>query len=483
MRGGAAHPLLGPCHLISRFLAAPAALRRLGFRSLAAGWPMASAPLRSSAPPTRKLGTCTNKCTVLEDVQSGWESACIGLQVRNMSTTADACREVCCDDQDCEIWEWGNMRDIADNEGMGICYAGKGVSCGGERLDNFLVLAGQRISHGSVRQTVDLEPGTWCVGPDMRQASNFTNEAGALAGAQPSAVRACQQACFGDATCGLWEHSYTEGCWVGFAESCSSKDPASSTMVAGQQVEHVCGESGANQKYADTDYVMVFGIIAAVAFLMTCVGMVSLLFCVSLREPLTNRSQLRKRQRRKLDISEVNEEDGGSEVDTVSPMSYKRRNGDGRGGYAEVDQVSSSMSSRNGGEALLRSPEAPWHNQQQRQLTSTMGSGISATSIPPSVTSLSSYGPCVPANGQGYPPRVLNGSEVSVSSTASPEAPWHNQQQRQLMAMSAGVPAGAVAPPRAMSAYSGAVSAPLSRHGFTGGEVLAPSNSSRYGGY
>ena len=39
---------------------------------------------------------------------------------------------------------------------------GRGLECQSERFDDFLVLAGQRISHGTVSETIELEKGRWC---------------------------------------------------------------------------------------------------------------------------------------------------------------------------------------------------------------------------------------------------------------------------------------------------------------------------------
>jgi hypothetical protein len=36
------------------------------------------------------------------------------------------------------------------------------LECQSERFDDFLVLAGQRISHGTVSETIELEKGRWC---------------------------------------------------------------------------------------------------------------------------------------------------------------------------------------------------------------------------------------------------------------------------------------------------------------------------------
>lgn len=367
---------------------------------------------------SRNLGACTDKCTVIEDVSNGWEGYCLGLQLMNLSTTADVCRDNCCDDSKCEVWQWGNMRDIASVDGLGICYAGKGLECSGDRFDDFLVLAGQKISHGSVRKAEKLEPGTWCTGSNMRQATNLTLNANS------ESIQECRQVCYNDATCSLWEFSSTDGCWLGHSDSCSSASPGAATMVAGQHVEHECGSSGEEQKYADTDYVMVFGIIGVVAFLLTCCGTVFLVCCHSLREPLTNKGKGKKRHKRRVENELLKQErardpglyasESGSEVNGASQAGFARNAG-GANGYMEVDQVSLSISSRAGAEACRRTgtdSEAPWHSRHQRQAQPQ--SGVSNGSAPASSFNSLSWVPQHVAAAGNHLPGHLAGHAATV---------------------------------------------------------------------
>lgn len=222
---------------------------------------------------TRLSGECTSKCHVLQDVKQGWEGFCLGLEVVNTSTTADACREVCCADPNCEVWQWGNVRHLADPKGLGACNVGKGIECRGDRFDDFLVLAGQRISHGTVVDTIDLEPGQWCVGRGMEQANISVT---GVFDAQ-RLKHECRDACYSDATCSIWELSSTEGCWHGYSEECQTGSLAAKSLIAGQRVAHACGP--AESPAAHTDYFVVFGIIGFVGLVMALLSTVFLICC------------------------------------------------------------------------------------------------------------------------------------------------------------------------------------------------------------
>ncbi|CAE8603987.1 unnamed protein product, partial [Polarella glacialis] len=114
--------------------------------------------LADSAPADRRLSACTStdQCQVIQDVAQGWEGLCLGLEQLNHSTTPEYCRDKCCGDPKCEVWQWGTDRDSAAAT-LGMCYTGRGLECQSERFDNLLVRAGQRISHGQVSETVPLE--------------------------------------------------------------------------------------------------------------------------------------------------------------------------------------------------------------------------------------------------------------------------------------------------------------------------------------
>jgi len=208
------------------------------------------------------------RCQVIQDVANGWEGLCLGLQLQSSSTSPEACRSACCDDADCEVWQWGNTRENSGSE-LGMCYTGRGLECQSERFDNLLVLAGQRISHGTVSETIHLEKGRWCHGVGMKQADV---RAVSPIGTYKTEVLQCRDACYQDSACSIWEHSTSDGCWYGYSDECSRSFPEAATMVAGERVARACGPGVQNQE--STDYVKVFGIIGFIAFLLFCCGVV-----------------------------------------------------------------------------------------------------------------------------------------------------------------------------------------------------------------
>ena len=126
-----------------------------------------------------------------------------GLQLLNSSTTPEFCRAKCCDDPNCEVWQWGNTRENSGAK-LGKCSTGRGLECQSERFDDFLVLAGQRISHGTVSETIQLEKGRWCRGIGMKQADV---RAVSAVGTYKAEVLQCRDVCYGDSGCSIWEHS------------------------------------------------------------------------------------------------------------------------------------------------------------------------------------------------------------------------------------------------------------------------------------
>lgn len=227
--------------------------------------------LGSSAAPLRGLGktlglSCAGQCQVMQDVATGWSDTCIGLQTYDSNSTAAECGMACCDDPKCEVWQWGNERSIASRTSLGVCKTGRGLECSSDRLDNFLVLSGQRISHGRPSATRKLDTGLWCTGAGMRQGTV------GIQGAPPDqSLKSCAEACYTDSRCSLWQYSATEGCWYGYADVCSERAPVASTMIAGEQVTRAC-VSGSRAE-GQPDFLQVFGCIGAVASLFTIVAL------------------------------------------------------------------------------------------------------------------------------------------------------------------------------------------------------------------
>merc|ERR1712232_859381 len=159
-----------------------------------------------------------------------------------------------------------------------------GLECTREHWGDFLVLAGQRISHGDVvaDKTVSLPKGQWCVGDGMRQqvSNNRTNGSlgtnrPSLAGDYSDPTKDCKHACYGDATCSVWQFSSFMGCWIGTASEASCKMQAPQDMLGGERVVRACGTEAIRQM--QTDFVKVFGIIGLVAVLLTCCALIILL--------------------------------------------------------------------------------------------------------------------------------------------------------------------------------------------------------------
>lgn len=220
--------------------------------------------------------SCTSQCTVIQDIANGWEGSCMGLQQTNSSTTAAACREACCSDPNCEVWQWGNTREMASQSSLGICKTGRGLECSSDHFENFLVLAGQRVSHGAPSATVKLASGRWCTGAGMLQAKLEPVQA------QDSALQRCRDVCYQDASCSVWQYSISEGCWYGSADSCATRLYGAADVLGGEKVSRAC-QSG-EQLRLHTDYVRVFGVIGAVASLLTLVATVVLMVAPLLRK-------------------------------------------------------------------------------------------------------------------------------------------------------------------------------------------------------
>lgn len=216
------------------------------------------------------MPACAQQCQVVQDVQLGWDDFCIGLTLLNSTSDVEFCRRSCCQDPNCEVWQWGNRHDLASTEGLGLCYNGKGLECSRERMDDFVAVYGQRISHGDVLDsgTDALPAGTWCTGVGMRQANASMT---GLSKQQQTSV--CQGFCYADATCSIWQYSMYMGCWYGAADGCSVV--GNGDIVGGERVARLCGESAVMQM--QTDPYKVFGIICLVAFVFTCCALTVLL--------------------------------------------------------------------------------------------------------------------------------------------------------------------------------------------------------------
>jgi len=217
---------------------------------------------------------CRGRCQVIQDVANGWEGHCLGLQLAGQNTTTGQCRDSCCKNADCEVWQWGNPRD-REGDTLGSCYTGRGLECSGDRFDDFLVLAGQRITHGTVSEALPLDLGRWCIGTGMEQAPDVSAQG--EGGRYQTSVEECRRTCYDDQGCSIWEHSTSEGCWLGFSDTCTRDSEGAGTMVAGERVARACKDGWGNAQR--TDYVQVFGIICAVGVAFACCATVALVLC------------------------------------------------------------------------------------------------------------------------------------------------------------------------------------------------------------
>jgi len=254
---------------------------------------------------------CTSQCMVIQDIANGWEGLCVGLQLQNASTTADLCRAACCADPKCEVWQWGNKREKASESSLGVCKTGRGLECSSDHFENFLVLAGQRVSHGAPSETAALEPGQWCTGTGMRQAELHAAQA------TEAAMKECREVCYEDASCSVWQHSSIEGCWYGSADRCSHSSVAIAGTVAGEKVARTCGFGDVPQQR--TDYIRVFGVIGLVAFLLTAGAVVVLVLAPLLRRQGPLRPDAPSPSRRQLFFGDALSEDDGWDEEAEKP--------------------------------------------------------------------------------------------------------------------------------------------------------------------
>ena len=116
-------------------------------------------------------------------------------------------------------------------------------------FDDLLVLAGQRISHGTVSETILLEKGRWCRGIGMKQADI---RAKSPIGTYKTEVLQCRDVCYADSACSIWEHSTRDGCWYGYSDECSRSFPEAATMVEGERVARACGPECRQRKQLTT---------------------------------------------------------------------------------------------------------------------------------------------------------------------------------------------------------------------------------------
>jgi len=226
-------------------------------------------------------------CEVIEDVAKGWGGFCMGLQLQSGSSSEEACRASCCADARCEVWQWATKRSNRNPGAKMSCFTGKGFECRSVRTDDFLVYAGQRISHGT-----KLGDGVWCTGNGMRKtrySSRISHQA---------RMEKCQSACFNDVECHVWQYSTLKGCWSGSPNYGAIKcykdiSQGPGTILDGRRFDRSCETSGGK----GTDYMSIFLIMCAAALLLLCLASVVLCFglCAP-KKPQTPRGPKSSRQ-------------------------------------------------------------------------------------------------------------------------------------------------------------------------------------------
>lgn len=193
----------------------------------------------------------------------------MGLQLLNRSSTKEACGAACCDDPACEVWQWATKRSDRNPAGTKAmsCYTGKGFECRSVRTDDFLVYAGQRISHGT-----QLGDGVWCTGNGMRKSPYSSRLS------HKERMDNCRSACFFDKDCHVWQYSTLKGCWSGSPSygsiKCYKDVSLAGSIMDGQRFDRSCEAAGE----LNTNYLQVFLVILSAALLLVCFAACVLFF-------------------------------------------------------------------------------------------------------------------------------------------------------------------------------------------------------------
>lgn len=253
----------------------------------------------------------------------------MGLQLANASTTKEDCRAFCCKDPACEVWQFGLGREerVSDPTNARMkCYAGRGFACHSERMDDFVVYYGQRVSHGSVHKQTKLKGGVWCTGSGMANRSIASGQGG-----QSHTTRSdkCRDDCYKDYNCRVWQYSTTKGCWYGTATECLEDASLQGTIIDAESVEHTCPTKDVRK----TNYTLVIALILVAGWIlfMLAVGVLVLGFCRQSGKPGSRRSTTAtSRQRSDGEDSDAEEEEAhsspGSQFTSRSSDSPRKQN-------------------------------------------------------------------------------------------------------------------------------------------------------------
>merc|ERR1719201_1475086 len=158
--------------------------------------------------PAEPLFSC-DTCEVLNDVRQGWPDNCIGLIAPRIAYgTADQCRQACCADPSCQVWQFTSRG----------CFTGDGYNCRSTRNPgDITVLAGQRLSHGKAgpKVTGKLPVGKqWCNG---LKSIDFNTQ-----GHSGESPERCRDICYSDIGCSVWQYALGGQCYFGNSTDCST---------------------------------------------------------------------------------------------------------------------------------------------------------------------------------------------------------------------------------------------------------------------
>lgn len=296
----------------------------------------------------------------MQDVETGWQGLCLGLNLVNHTIEKHECRLICCATPSCEVWQWGNMPENVTRK-IGSCFIGHGMECQSERFDEFQVLAGQRIAHGSVGDATDLEKGRWCTGDGMKELPWIPGKS--WTGNWRSQAKYCQQACFLDPGCSVWQHSSELGCWTGFSDTCQQLVP---TMVDGQRVARSCAGPGIF-KEIKVNYLQATLIMSTVlAIFMTFACAITVIRTLELQ------SAIKHRMEPLLDFFGAGDEDSDEDSDASESGRPRRRSSRQSSRSRSHPAAPLSSSQRSMGPMLMAYPPGASYTPIASQMTSQM---------------------------------------------------------------------------------------------------------------
>lgn len=169
---------------------------------------------------------CSQQCLVVEDLATGWEGGCYGLQ-KYPSETQEECRANCCADAACEVWQFSYTG----------CWRGKGHNCLDgrgfqHRPENLRLVAAQRITHGTVKVLGSLA-GRKCLG--LKEEKYFSSMF------EEDLIDRCRTKCYSDTSCGTWQVA-NGTCLYGRALLCREDIRHAQWVVASEKIRHECND-------------------------------------------------------------------------------------------------------------------------------------------------------------------------------------------------------------------------------------------------